>query len=122
MKKLIVSVKTSKEVLNQATQAMKDMQEGKFKESHYEIAFSEWKDFRKFVKNIDVIIAIYKHKPKSIYELSKIMGIDVSNLNKVISFFEDLELIKIKTSEQNGRTIKTPIVEYGQIQFNLKAA
>ena len=47
---------------------------------------------------------------------------DVSNLNKLILFFETTGAIKIKTSTVAGRTVKTPIVEYGQIEFDLKTA
>ncbi|MFN7904305.1 MAG: hypothetical protein ACK5P5_03905 [Pseudobdellovibrionaceae bacterium] len=44
------------------------------------------------------------------------------HLNKIIVFFEIAGAIKIKTSTVAGRTVKTPIVEYEQIEFDLKAA
>jgi hypothetical protein len=47
---------------------------------------------------------------------------DVSNLNKLIVFFESVGAIKIKTSQEAGRVVKMPIVEYGQIEFDLNAA
>jgi len=47
---------------------------------------------------------------------------DVSNLNKLILFFEVIGAIKIKTSTVGGRTVKTPVVEYEQIEFDLKVA
>jgi hypothetical protein len=46
---------------------------------------------------------------------------DVSNLNKIILFFEELGAIRIKTSKINGRTVKQPIVEYQRIEFDLAA-
>jgi hypothetical protein len=35
---------------------------------------------------------------------------------------ERLGAIKIKTSFEPGRAVKTPIVEYEQVEFDLKAA
>ena len=66
--------------------------------------------------------AILTHKPKSVYELAKLVDMDVSNLNKLIVFFVAVGAITIKTSIISGRTVKTPIVEYGHIEFDLKAA
>ena len=56
------------------------------------------------------------------YELAKHLDMDVSNLNKLIVFFEDVGAIKIKTSTASGRTVKTPVVEYEHIEFDLNAA
>jgi predicted transcriptional regulator len=69
---------------------------------------------------LGILSAILIHKPKSVYELAKLVDMDVSNLNKLILFFETTGAIKIKTSTVAGRTVKTPIVEYSQIEFDLK--
>ncbi|MBK7962311.1 MAG: hypothetical protein IPK04_14700 [Bdellovibrionales bacterium] len=66
--------------------------------------------------------SLENHKPKSVYELARLIDMDISNLNKLILFFETTGAIKIKTSMVSGRSVKTPIVEYGQIEFDLKAA
>jgi predicted transcriptional regulator len=66
--------------------------------------------------------AILIHKPKSVYELAKILNMDVSNLNKLIDFFEQVGVIKIKKSMVGGRPQKTPLVEYDQIEFKLRVA
>lgn len=49
--------------------------------------------------------AIFAFKPKPIYELAKISGIDVSNLNKIILFFE--EVGAVKNQETQGRWTDT---------------
>lgn len=58
----------------------------------------------------------------TITTLAKLVDMDVSNLNKIIHFFETVGAIRIKTSTVSGRIVKTPIVEYEQIEFDLKAA
>jgi hypothetical protein len=47
---------------------------------------------------------------------------DVSNLSKLIDFFETVGAIKIKSKTVSGRQVKMPIVEYEQIEFDLKVA
>ena len=122
MKKLIVSIKSSGETLTDFKKALKEARKGRLKEDHFELSFDNKKDFDRFVKNLGVLSAILIHKPKSVYELAKLVDMDVSNLNKLILFFEVVGAIRIKTSTSGGRTVKTPVVEYEQIEFDLKAA
>jgi predicted transcriptional regulator len=122
MKKLIVSIKSSSETLADFKKALKNARKGRLKGDHYELSFDNKKDFDRFVKNLGILSAILIHKPKSVYELAKLVDMDVSNLNKLILFFETVGAISIKTSTVTGRTVKTPVVEYEQIEFDLKAA
>ncbi len=91
------------------------------KEPHYGISFDNRRDFERFIKNIHVLSNIRRFKPKSIYELAKVSGIDVSNLNKIILFFEFMGVVKLKEQKISGRSVRTPIVEYDRIEFNLAA-
>ena len=111
MRKLVVSMKSSTESLNDFKKALASARKGRAKGSHYELSFDNKKDFDRFVRNLGLLSAILNHKPKSVYELAKIMNKDVSNLNKTIDFFEDVGAIKIKNSTAGGRGVKTPIVE-----------
>ncbi len=122
MKKLIVSIKSSSQSLSEFKKALKDARKGRLKGDHYEISFDNKKDFDRFTKNLSVLSAILTHKPKSVYELAKLIDMDVSNLNKLITFFESVGAITVKTSQSSGRSVKTPVVEYGQVEFDLSAA
>ncbi|MGE0634374.1 MAG: hypothetical protein AB7O96_18305 [Pseudobdellovibrionaceae bacterium] len=122
MKKLIVSIKSSSETLSDFKKALKNARKGRLKGDHFELSFDNKKDFDRFVKNLGILSAILTHKPKSVYELAKIVDMDVSNLNKLIMFFETVGALSIKTSKVSGRTVKTPVVEYGHIEFDLRAA
>ncbi len=121
MKKLLVSVKSSAQVLSNFKKALKSARRGTLKNDHFEISFDNKKDFDRFVKNLSVLSAIAIHKPKSVYELAKILKLDISNLSKLITFYETIGVLKIKTSKHNGRKLNTPIVEFQQIAFDLKA-
>ena len=120
MKKLIVSLKNSSEVLNDFTKALKNAKKNKLRSKH-EISFDNKRDFNRFIKNIDILMYIINSKPKSVYELSKICNKDVSNLNKIIKFFNSIGVIEIKKTKVAGREVNTPIIDYDTIQFKLAA-
>ena len=121
MKKLIVSCKTSDQVFDDFKRAGTLAQRGALKASEYEVSFDNKADFNRFVRNIPILSAIIAFKPRSVYELARLSGNDVSNLNKVIQFFEDIGVVTIKLSKVSGRTVKQPIVEYQKIEFDLAA-
>jgi predicted transcriptional regulator len=122
MKQLIISLKSSSEVLKDFKQAFKKVKERQIKEPHYEISFDNRKVFERFVKNIYILSDILAFKPKSVYELSKLSGMDISNLNKIILFFEEIGVIQIKKRKIKGREVKTPLVNYDAIKIDLKKA
>jgi predicted transcriptional regulator len=122
MKKLLVTLKSSAKILDEFQYALKKARSGHISEQHYEVSFDNQKDFTTFIKNIEILMAIQKLKPKSVYELAKLLGKDQSNINKVIIFFESHGVIKIKEEKINNRTVKRPIVEYKKIEFDLSAA
>ena len=122
MKKLIVSCKTADQVFADFKRAANSVRRGSFKgQTEFEVSFDNKADFNRFVRNIPVLSAIIVFKPRSVYELAKLTGTDVSNLNKVIQFFEEIGVVTIKTITNAGRTLKQPHVEYGEVTFRLAA-
>lgn len=122
MKELIISLKSSSEVMKDFRKAFQKVRKRQMKGTHYEISFDNKKDFERFSKNIFVLSNILTLKPKSVYELARLTGVDVSNLNKIILFFEDIGAVQIKKRKVNGREVKTPVVPYDAIKIDLKAA
>ena len=121
MKRLIVSVKTPSKALDDFVRVCKSVQERKVRGVHRELAFDNRKAFERFVSNLVILSQIAALKPKSVYELAKATGRDISNLNKVVVFLEEVGVIRVKKSIANGRPIKTPIVDYDRIEFRLRA-
>ena len=123
MKTLIISIKSPSEVLEDFKKAYKSAKRGaRRKEPYFEISFDSRKSFEKFAKNMHVLSSILIFKPKSVYELAKITGIDVSNLSKIIAFYEEVGALQIEKKRLNGREVNIPIVDYDEIKFDLKAA
>lgn len=92
------------------------------KDAHYEISFENKKDFNKFVRNMYVLMAIQNHKPHSVYKLAKLIDKDLSNVKKVVAFFESIGALTIKEEKVSGRTVKKPVVDYQTVEFDLQAA
>lgn len=121
MKRLVISLKTSDEVFRDFKEAYRKAKTRKVKHSHYEVSFDNRKDFDLFARNIHILSKVLAFKPKSVYELAKLCGIDTSNLNKIILFFERVGALRIKEQIIGGRSVRTPIVDYSHIDFDLAA-
>lgn len=120
MKQLVISLKTSSEIFSDFKNALKNTKQYN-RNINFEISFDNKNDFDRFVRNIDILTCIINFKPNSIYELAKLCKKDVSNLNKIIQFFNELGVIKIEKNKISGRDISKPTVEYDTIQFKLAA-
>ena len=119
MKELIVTLKTSTEVLGDFKKALKNAKKSKL--VHNEISFDTKRDFDKFIRNIYILSCIITFKPGSIYELARLVNKDVSNINKIVKFYEEIGIIKLKKLESKGRVVLVPSVKYDSIKFNLAA-
>ena len=122
-KKLIISMKSTSDMFSDFVSVTKKAKAGKAPKScHYEISFEDPKEFNRFVRNISLLVNILNLKPKSIYELAKLTNRDLANVKKLVLFFEDIGALKIKEQVKAGRKVKTPIVEYDKIEFDLQVA
>ena len=122
MKKLIVSMKSTEDMFTDFKSVARKIKQGTAKGTQYEISFESQKDFNKFIKNISILVMILNFKPHSIYQLAKIADKDLSNIKKIVSFFEEIGALQIKEEKVSGRIVKKPVVDYDRVEFNLKAA
>jgi predicted transcriptional regulator len=122
MKKLIISIKSPAQTLDEVRARLERAQKKAGRVTpHYEISFSDMKQFKKFISNIDMLTSIQLFKPNSIYELASIMQKDVGNVNRMINFFEEIGAIRIEENVVGSRNVKTPLVDYDKIEFDLVA-
>jgi predicted transcriptional regulator len=118
MKQLVISIKAPGEALDDFKRALKKARVGKLIPTS-EISFDNRRDFNRFVENIHILSSIRAYRPRSVYDLAKRAGIDISNLNKIILFFEEMGVLKIKEETISGRKVRRPIVDYDTIEFKL---
>ena len=119
MKKLIVSLRSTEDSLKDFVKAGKAIKEHKKKQPEYRLSFTNPKDFNKFVKNMTILLWIRQLKPKSVYDLARLLEKDPSNVAKLVQFFEEYGVIKLKSSKKGKATVKIPIVEYEKIEFDI---
>ena len=78
-------------------------------------------DNNKELNNIDILFQIIHLKPHSIYELAKLLNKDLSNIIKILKFYEEKGVIDFKKDTYQGRKINTPKVKFDKIEFDLAA-
>lgn len=122
MKKLIISIKSPSQTLKESQKRFEAAIKKRGRVTpHYEISFTDMKQFKKFIGNIDILTNIQLFKPHSIYELAAIMQKDVGNINRLVNFFEEIGAIRIEEKVIGSRNVKTPLVDYDKIEFDLVA-
>lgn len=81
--------------------------------------FSNSKDFRHFVKHLDVLAATAVFRPSSLYELAGQIGMNVANLTKLMRFYEKFGAVRLVPGTVRGRTVRTPMLEFDRVEVNL---
>ena len=121
MKHLIVSLKTSNEVLGDFKKALAKARKGSPLVPRYEISFDRKDDFDRFVANIPILKYILLFQPKSMSELAKMLGMPRSDLDDHIRFLEEIGAVSLKTTAKSGKKLRIPVVEYDTLEFKLAA-
>lgn len=122
MKELIVSLKSSSEVIDGFKDALAKVERREIEGTHYEISFDDPKDFDFFARHIIILSRAMALKPNSIAELAKLSGIPKADVNKAIVFFESFGVVRIEKRIIDGRQVSKPIVCYNSIRIDLNAA
>ena len=66
-----------------------------------------------------ILAALVKQKPKSIYELAKMIGRDFKNVHTDVKILADLGLIDLKPS--GNRSALKPVALFSGLEFDLAA-
>ena len=84
------------------------------------IIFDSIEQFRKVMTNkrIELLRAIRHKKPKSVYELAKLVNRSVDNVNNDVRFLEQLGFIETEKIK-NGRHKLMPSVDFDKIEIEL---
>jgi len=89
---------------------------------HHGISFDNRQDFERFVKSIPLLMCIQSFRPSSVYELSKMVKMDQSNLSKLVAFLESVGAVEIVEKKSGGRLLRRPVVDYEKVEFSIGAA
>lgn len=121
IKHIRLQVKTLDEMAADFKHAWKDTGGGKsVREAAETICFDSVEDMQKFLspERIRLLKAVHEKKPKSIYELAKILGRDRKNVTEDVKMLEGVGLIERKAAKRGKEKVEL-VVNYDRIQMDI---
>lgn len=120
VKNIKIGVKSLKENLNEFADIWKKLENSEDIKKQEAVYFENIDAVRSVLthKRIEILKAIKRDKPDSIYQLAKMLKRDLKNVNDDVRLLADLGLIKLdKTKTDRKRTI--PEVNYSKIMLEI---
>lgn len=119
-KRIVIGVKSPKEVLAKARGVMEKLGAGAAVEKETSVYFADLGSMRKVVTpmRLEIIRMVKRKKPSSVYELAKLLGRDIRNVRHDMEYLERLGLIKLKTTT-SGRAKTMISADYDKILFEI---
>ncbi|WP_025209111.1 HVO_A0114 family putative DNA-binding protein [Hippea sp. KM1] len=120
VKNIKIGIKSTEDSLNEFKDYWKKIEKGEEVERKEALYFESLNALRSVLttKRIELLKAIAKHKPKSIYELSKIVNRDLKNVNEDVKLLSELGLLELKKSKTDKERTK-PVIEYDRIMIEI---
>lgn len=118
VKNIIVEVKSIEDTLKEAKSIMEELQKGRLVGKKESISFGNIDVMRKVLTNkrLQLIKAIKKYSPQSIYELARIVDRDPKSVNIDIRVLNKLGMIGLKRTDKKRENI-IPTVKYDEIDI-----
>ena len=115
-----LTVTPTREVLSQFATALGKSRKGE-KAEHAGISFESIEGLRNVLtkRRLELLSAIRRRKPNSIYELSKILKRDLKSINIDLKILKDNDFVELK-KVSNGRHRVIPIVEFDKIDIMVR--
>jgi len=124
VKKLVIDIKSLKEVLQNVAKTIKDIEQGKSVRPQPEtINFVSLEAARNFFtpKRIELLTLIHHQEPRSIYELAKMANRHLKNVQDDVAILVRVGLIGLeKKKESRGRNV--PKVDYDKLDIRFRIA
>ena len=120
VKNIRITIKSTEEFLEEANDTMKEIMAGEKISSKKGLYFENLSTMRKALtpKRLELLHAIKKKRPKSMYELAKLTNRDLKNVIQDLAFLERLGLVELKKNKDK-RAKGTPSVEYDKILLEI---
>ncbi len=116
LKKIDIGIKGLRISLKDFAHVWRDLEAGKRVGIQKGLYFDSIDTMRGVLTNNRLLIlrTIREEKPKSVYELAKILGRDLKNVNQDLRMLSDLGLVTLETSSERKRRV-IPHVDYRKI-------
>ncbi len=123
MKTVSFSIKPFSDVMDDFAKTFDAVRSGRQlpKAAREEVGFTSIEAARNFLtrERLALLHAIKSKQPKSIYELAKITGRDLKNVQADVGILERHGLVQIATRPRGGRKVKVPSVPFDEIALKI---
>jgi len=120
VKRIDIGIKRLKDSLRDFAETWKSVESGKRVRKEEGIYFESIDDMRSVLTNnrLTILRAIRENKPKSIYELSKMLGRNLKNVNQDLKLLAEIGLVTLEATKKDRKRI-TPHVDYSKITLEI---
>jgi predicted transcriptional regulator len=120
VKRIDIGIKRLKDSLTDFAETWKSVESGKRVRKEEGIYFESIDDMRAVLTNnrLAILRAIRENKPKSVYELSKVLGRNLKNVNEDLKLLAEIGLVTLEATKKDRKRI-TPHVDYTKITLEI---
>ena len=120
VKKIDIGIRGLREGLQDFADTWKSLEAGRKVKKHEGIYFDSIDNMRAILtdKRLSILKAIREHKPKSVYELARILGRDLKNVNQDLKLLSEIGLVTLEKRETDKKRIM-PHVDYSKILLEI---
>jgi predicted transcriptional regulator len=121
MKTVTFRIEPFSESLNRFKETFKAAQAGRHIEPQEIVGFTSLEAARNFLtrERLSLLHAIRSRHPESIYELAKMTGRDLKNVQDDVRILEQHGLVRIAKHPRGSRTVKVPRVPFEEIALKI---
>ena len=107
VKKIDIGIKGLRESLKDFAETWKSLEAGRKIRKNEGIYFDSIDNMRASLTNNRLLIlkTIREHKPKSVYELARILGRDLKNVNQDLKLLSEIGLVNLERRETDKKRI-----------------
>ena len=120
VKKIDIGIRGLRENLQDFAGTWKSLEAGRKVKKHEGVYFDSIDNMRAILthKRLSILKAIRQHKPKSVYELARILGRDLKNVNQDLKLLSEIGLVTLEKRETDKKRI-VPYVDYSKILLEI---
>ena len=122
LKNIKIGISTTEQILSEFQKTGEAIERGELPQKNEKIYFENINTLKNVLtdKRLALLRNIKERKPKSIYELAKMLKRDVKNVNDDVSKLSELGFITLMKSKTK-RVRVSPTVEYDKILLEIKS-
>jgi len=120
IRKIEIGIKPLKESLREFATVWDKLHRGEKVEKRSGIYFESVDDMRKVLTNkrLTILKVIKEEEPKSVYELARVLGRDLKNVNQDLKMLVDIGLVTVEAIKDDKKRI-VPHVQYDKILIEI---